>query len=634
MVSRIGTVFPRSRAIVTLPGIHATQRMAYIDAINQRRAQRGEGPLDKDEVSRLWNDAVDIVMEENAVLIRPDPERMSLAFHADDLLQEIVPKYRVRFLHVLNSKVREAIKRRGECWRITPLPKSTTEMKQMIAGSRIGICGREVYYHNRTTGTRFLSYEDFAGLGNMEAAELRQHLVEVREFSARLNAYRHPEVDFFMTDSSFSSATMAPLDFAAMDDAALRAAYEQLVPKFHDAVLPEFRRDDPDHAEWRNRMFIALIGHKDEAVSEETLLGLSSEFFMQIDWLPGGRIEKGELILDPVYEQVFEAVDEEAKRLCDEKPRKFIYNFVREYGDLEYVNIGRVVGSLSRRPAFYGRRDVYIAEVKQRGNERPIISIIRMQKYAVREHLEAGKNLLDAMLLSEQYTEYILDRRLGCRQLGMNLPKRVTAKRISETFPYPGSPNSFTIYSPYFERDYIRGIATDKIPQHRLAHEGFASRLALLLGRAAAPNLIVGRCDLAGNALFDDGDEVVIEDDQAMPFEIVVADHTGTFADYLSDLGSFAESYAVPVNRRLEHLRRPEAFAGEYLRAFVERVTHIQREYRRRKKAFDTLFKLRDRDEAGSFAFRWEQVLTRLNRADARELGERIAEHIAVKPRV
>ena len=45
-----------------------------------------------------------------------------------------------------------------------------------------------------------------------------------------------------------------------------------------------------------------------------------------------------------------------------------------------------------------------------------------MQKWGIREHLDEGKRLLDAIIQSEEYTEYILDRRLGCRQLGMNLP--------------------------------------------------------------------------------------------------------------------------------------------------------------------------------------------------------------------
>jgi hypothetical protein len=377
-------------------------------------------------------------------------------------------------------------------------------------------------------------------------------------------------------------------------------------------------------------MVAALIGQEEETVSAETLLGLSPEFFMQIEWLPGGCIEDGELVLDPILEEAIKSDDEELKRLCDEKPQKFIFNFVREHGDLEYVNTGRVIGSLSRRPAFYGRRGVYIAVLKLRESDHEIVRIIRMQKYGVREYLDEGRQLLDAMLRSEEYTQYILDRRLGCRQLGMNLPTQVTAKRISEHYAIHGE-HGFVIWTPYFERDYIRGIATDKVPSCRFENGDFAGQFARLLGRAAAPNVIVGRSDLGGNPLFDDGDEVLIEDSRTMPVEIVVADHTGTFNDYLNKLEHFALEYARPVNRRTEYLPNPKEFASAYLEAFVERFSRIQDDYRKRRKAFDTLFKYRPRDVAGSFAYRWERVLARMDRTDPRELARLIRENLKIR---
>ncbi len=39
-----------------------------------------------------------------------------------------------------------------------------------------------------------------------------------------------------------------------------------------------------------------------------------------------------------------------------------------------------------------GRRDVYIAQVKQRGIPEEIVKIIRMQKWGIREHLNEGKS--------------------------------------------------------------------------------------------------------------------------------------------------------------------------------------------------------------------------------------------------
>ena len=164
---------------------------------------------------------------------------------------------------------------------------------------------------------------------------------------------------------------------------------------------------------------------------------------------------------------------------------------MREYGDLDYVNVGRVVNRLSRRPQFRGRRDVYIAEIRPRGSKEEIVSIIRMQKWGVREHLDKGKSLLQAMFESEEYTEYVLDRRFACCQLGMNLPIRVTARKIAEKYvsQRTGS-EGITIWSAYFERAYIRGIATDKMPHHRFVNEAFAMKFARLMGMAAAANII------------------------------------------------------------------------------------------------------------------------------------------------
>lgn len=628
--SRIGTLFPYRNVLVTLPGIHAMQRLALLELLNAERLAAGQPVLTREEESQVWENGVDLIIDADGVLIRPDPDNMPLAFKADEVLQELVPKHQIRYLHVLNEKVRTAIKRRGECWRINPLPKSRTEMIEMIARAKIGIGGQEIYYYNRLTGARLLTCDEFSRLDEMDDEQLCRHLIEIRDFSGKTNRHGEREVRFFMAEG-FSSDELA-IDFRTMDRSSLRSTYEDLCRQFERAVNPEYRVDDSNSPAWRSHMCAALISQDDESISEETVLGLSSEFFMQIHWLPGGRVEEGELIFDPVFEARAEAESGSTlANLCDDKSRGIIYNFVREYGDLEYVNVGRVIGSLSRRPAMYGRRDVYIAVVKRVGMADEICNIIRMQKWGIREHLDSGKPLLDAIYQSEEYSEYIQDRRLGCRQLGMNLPPRVTVRRLVEK--YSGTQQQFRgtmIWSPYFQRDYIHGIASDKMPGYRFRSEAFALRFARLLGRAAAVNMIVGRCDLAGNVLFDDGDEVVIEDADGLPCDIVVADHTGTFADYLSDLGEFAADYAAPLNRRIDMVPFPDRFAEAYLDAIEERFAAVQQEYARQRRGFDTLFKHQPCDEAGNLAYRWKRVLERLDTTDPSELKQRIREKIHI----
>ena len=84
----------------------------------------------------------------------------------------------------------------------------------------------------------------------------------------------------------------------------------------------------------------------------------------------------------------------------------------------------------------------------------------------------------------------------------------------------------------------------------------------------------------------------------------------------------------MPIDRRASLLPDPAAFARAYADAFEERFLHIQSEYRKRKRAFDTLFKHRRRDEHGSFAFRWEQVLARLHQTDGKALAQAIRRSI------
>jgi hypothetical protein len=251
-----------------------------------------------------------------------------------------------------------------------------------------------------------------------------------------------------------------------------------------------------------------------------------------------------------------------------------------------------------------------------------------MQKWGVREHLDEGKDLLTSVLESDDYTEYILDRRLGCRQLGMPLSARVSARKVGEQYLGMGRYHDTRIWSTYFERDYVSGLATDKIASCRFENDAFAMKFARLMGRAAAPNLIVGRADLKGLVIFDDGDELVVEGRDGMPVSIIVADHTGTFGDYRSRLDDFLPAYARVVNKRAGFLRDPKAFGEAFIDGFVERFEEIQKEYRRRRRAFDTLFKHLHRDEKGSFSYRWECCLRRLDRADARKLADGIRQHL------
>src|SRR5262245_41271295 len=117
-ITRIGTIFPAFAVLYTQgPGVHAWQRLKFIEHVNGRRCAQNQPPLTPEEEESIAANSVDLVFESDHILIRPDPERMELACAADELLQELVSKRKVKFLSVSDTRVREAIKRRGECWR-------------------------------------------------------------------------------------------------------------------------------------------------------------------------------------------------------------------------------------------------------------------------------------------------------------------------------------------------------------------------------------------------------------------------------------------------------------------------------------------------------------------------------------
>jgi hypothetical protein len=636
---RIGTLFLDQKVLYTLPpAMHAWQRSAFIESVNRQRAGGGTGPLSLEEEEKICRNSVDLIFEPDQVLIRPNPARMELAFAADELLQELVSKRRIIFLAVSDRRVREAIKRRGECWRLSAIPTTKEEKARLILSSKVAIQELPIYFYNRLTGTRWLTCEEFANLGRLDDAALARQLQEIAACSIRRNHLDRPELDFFAADLRHCGpALFAGVAFGQLAPQELRAKYEALKQHFLSAVHEAFRRDDGANEAWCHRMIATLFLEGNEAQTDQILGGLSPEFYLRIEWLPGGRFEEGEFLPDPLFDEAANHPEDQAlQKLFDPRAKGIIFNLIREYGDIEYINLGRLLESLSKgRPQKVGRRGVYLAELRSRGERQPVRRFMRLLKWGVWEHLDEGKELLASIEESDDYTDYWLDRRLGCRQLGMNLPSRVIMRRLSETYhglaaKYRGQ----IIRTTYFERDYLEGVASDKVPLEKLVRPDYAMKFATLLGRAAASSLIVGRAlSLGAFPVFDDGDEVIREGDDGLPAEILVGDHSGAFGEYQRPLDTYAAHYARPVNTRAKLLSNGTGFARAYLAGLRERFVHIQEDYRKRRRAFDTLFKHCKYDPGGSFAYRWEKVLRRLDQTGAEPLVEAIRSHIWVLTR-
>lgn len=627
--NRVATLFLQTGALVTVSGTHGWQRLHYAGLLDQQRRSRGEPVLSEAERNALWDSGVDLFVDSRGFLIRPDPGNLPPAFEADRLLQSLISKCAIRFLGARHEKVRQAMRQRGEYWRVNPVPQSPARMEQAIAESRIALGGRALYHYNPTTGTRYLTLGDFASLAGLPDAERRALLAEIRCYAAQRNLRHQREVELFAgDDATLRALTASAIDLDLAGEAELLAWHARVADLFRQAVPAELRDEHAGNLAWRNRMFDRLTHDTDDTMVQEMIPGTTPEFFRQIRWLPGGRVEQGELMFDDIFaEAERHPQDLVLRELCDIRVRGMVCNYVRQFGALEYVNIGLLAPEMRRRPSARGRR-AYIAEVKHRGAPAPVVHIIRLQTWGIREHLDAGKDLLRAIMEAEDYTEYILDRRLGCWELGMPLPGRIETYRIAET--YRGANKGFhgtRIWTTYFERDFLPGLATDKILPEHYRDPRFALACAGLLGQAAAPNLAVGRTTEEGAVIFDDGDEILVLNPAGEPQRLVVADHAGTFRDFTSELETFARAYAGPVLHRVRKVPDAAAFARAYLDGFAGRFRQMQETYRLQRRAFDTLFQ-HSKPGEGAFSWRWARVLARMDRTDAGKLCDRIRAHI------
>ena len=636
--SHIGTYFVRTHTLVSLPGVpHVFQQMKYRAILQEQRERERKPALSEDEWMAISESAVDLIMRLPYVLIRPVPDAMDLAYRADEELQELIPKHLIRFLHAHNGKVQQAIRERGEYWRISFPPADKEMIVKEIQSSLVSIGGLPLYYYNPVTGIRYLTVEKFASLGALDDEELRRHLLEIRDYCSRRNRSFHYEVDFFEANGDACRKKFAELTgLETLDSASLRTLFQEILAFARESVPPSLQKDDVENPVWRQKIFACISDDQNDIRSDTMVKGLSPEFFRQIFWHPGAKIENGVLVFDPIFEYAQQHPEmKDLATLCDERIKSFICNYVREYGTLQYINIGGVLPGLRQQAPVGGHRS-YIAEVMYKGAQKPVLKILRIQRWGVLERLDEGKDLLRAIMESFDYTEYTTNRRFGCWELGMPIPISQRTNLISET--YHGKQQKYhttPVWTVYFERDFIVGVATDKILDVDLKDLQFSLKLAQLLGQVAAPNLVVGRTDPAGRVTYDSGDEVVVFDEHHMPERIVVADHAGTFRDVESPYSHFIEGYARPVVSRWNKVADPVAFMRNYLDEFLVRLLQMRTAHRQNPHVFDELFQ-HSRQGEGTFADRWRHALRRLEEADVslfiRQLEERILAAAAEPP--
>ncbi len=631
LLSRIGTMFFRTPGLVTTKGVHAMQRMMWLEHVNAMLAAEGKPPLTPEEEEEELAQSVDLIFTEDAVLIRPDPDRMDLALRADEALRQTVSKRKIRFLNTHSLKVRSALCERGENWRMARHPISDEDMTSLIERSHVAIECLPVYYYNRATGTRFVTAGGYAEVSKLGDADFRRQLKEVVDGLNQRNRLGHPEVDLFpLTTPIEVKKALKTLPLTELSDAELRRAVDKIATEWRASVPPELRDESTGNYDWRNAMCQTITRQPNDTAADERELvsGIAAEFYRQIEWLPGARIDNGELIFDEIYDEAARTQDPELLSLCDGRAKALIFNLTRVFGAVDFINIGRIANSLSRKHNPSGHRgSIYIVQYRDSGTKNAKMMIMRFQKWGVAEHLDEGKDLMRAMLESDEYSEYILDRRLMCCQLGMDLPRRIGFGYFTEKYRGHNQYNGISVRTGCFVRPYVRGTATDKIPPPRYRNPAFALKFAKLLGSAAAVDLVVGRRSAATNEiLFDHSYEIVLCGDDGLPSRIRVTDHAGSFVEYERELIDCVADYAEPVKSRRAFVADYAAFAAAYAEALAAKVAEVQASYRARRKAFDGLFADRPFDTNGSGAYRWARSLARLDRADPEALRARLLE--------
>lgn len=619
--SRIGTIFFRTPGLVTQRGIHAMQRMAWIRALNDARTAAGQPLLTEAEEAAELADSADLLFTDDYVLIRPDPSRMDLAFKADEALQAFVSKRKIRFLNTHAANVRDALRARGENWRMARRPASPDEIDRSIEDARVSIQNACIYYYNGQTGTRYLTAGCYAVVSALAPDAFRAQVEEIVKGLAGRNRLGQPDIALFPPslppDVTEAFRGIKP---ETLDDAALLAAVEAAMQKWRLALPANLREETTANFSWRNEMSAALARRPNETEigDQELIQGISPEFYRQIEWLPGARIENGELLFDSLFDEAARTEDPELLELCDSRVRSIIFNLLRLCGKVEYVNVGRIARSLARYPVEGHRRgSVYIVQFKATDEDRARVIVVRFQKWGIAEHLDEGKDLLRAIVEANEYADYILDRRLACRQLGMNLPHRVGFGQVTEKYHGLNQYNGTPVRAYYYARGYVTGVASDKVPPERFRNPAFALAFAYLMGEAAALDMVVGRAATeTGESMFDRNFEVLQPGEDGLPTRIVVTDHAGSFVKYKESFDELVGPYANVVRRRRAFVADFAAFAKAYVTGFERKLAATQSAYRARRSSFDNLFVHRPYDTAGSGAYRWSRVLARLDACD------------------
>ena len=617
-LSPIAIIFPQFSLLVTGRGIHAELVGMAEEFLRARCHHREQRDLTAAEECEIYEAVVPLLVRDPTVLIRSFPDDMDRVFAADELLQRLLPKPCIQFTGAHIAKVRDQLRRRGESWRISPAPRSSKEIYQHIRASRVHVNTNATYYQNAQSGERFLTYEEFQRIRPLLRKAPQKGLLRLKEIhhlSQLINDQGVPELSFFLPAET--RLTTRPIeDLIALlqnpttpqDLDRAEALFDFFALSYAVAAGDELTVDGEKHTTWQTTMFCRLYDLNEE-VLEEWMLGLSPEFHLNVRWLPGAHLKGGEVVFEVNVEP---------------RVRNLINYFLSTWPGIVSINVGRVEASLTERDLTGEEREVYLVVLGlPEGKEE--IRLLRMIKWDVVHRLKQGFPLSQAINDTLSYRDYILDRLKAAAALGIPILSYTTIQ-FGEELPGIGEVPVF-----FFDRSYVPGMVTDKIPLPYYAKPGFIVRLARLLGIAAAASLVLGRAShRTGELFFDDGDEVIQLDGEKLPEGLVMSETTGSFTDSVTPITQLLPQCLERLTVHLEKARRrgiPPADLRAAVTAFIGGLTgEVERMQARLRDDAGALYGLFDTQtaEPGSVRARWKNMLDRLAKTDAAEL-ERLA---------
>jgi hypothetical protein len=619
LLSPIASVFPKHRTIVSVRGIHAYHASIMLELLKQRSPEKDLREIEEREPD-IYQDAVSLFFRGTLIQVRSDPAGMERVFAADQILQLFFPRERIQFTGLHIPEIRKQLRQRGESWRMSPTPRSVEEICSHVRASKVQVSTGLTVYYNAPTGGRFLTYDEFIRIRPLLEQDRTEALARLREILTlfqRENSWGVRELSFFLpADISLDFANLEEivclLEVLPASESAkkVQRAFDRFASHFARSAGPELMVDDYHNPVWRTTMFCRLFDINEEEI-EEWALDLSPEFHLNVKWLPGASIVGDELRFDPgVHHRV----------------RGLISHFWERSGGLLSINVGRIEESQSTREISGEQREVYLVVMTTR-DEQDSIRVLRLIKWDVMHRIKMGIPLEQAVRETIKYRDYIFDRLHAAAQLGFPVLS-YSEIRLDERVPGLGPIPAF-----FFERQYISGVVTDKIPICCYKNPNFIKRLSALLGGAATFTLVLGRANpLTGKIFYDDGDEVIQLNSSSIPTRLIIIETTGSFADWTSPLLAILPQcltrFRAHLDKALESgvplqvINRSVAIFAE---ALCNKLNEIKQIAFAPSSNIRSLFDDRA-PEQGGIKDRWEGIIHRLQTTDLQELHAYMAD--------